>query len=598
MIGIHLLEKDVVIAIQKESEAEVAALKYAVDLDFGDIEQLGRRLWEIQEILKETMGGAAKHAVVSTSLSLTPIDWLRLKRCGRLVGLSVERIIPNLTTACLYCVYKETEKEQMILSYRQEERGFSMGLCSSGGGVCEVLWNRHFDSVEPVRELLQETRVEYDWGTAISISERKDKAFFERELLPLLPADQQGGLQFIHDPLAPALGSLVMGGVLTGNVKDILLLEALSHSYGISVSGEEEILYCKRCWLRVKKSHRKRCSQCRKSLEKERMGYLGVGKKNFKMVVPIVQADQTIPTRDEQIIFIEKGVSLVQLETMDSQGKRLFSKRVRLPKAKKEEQEGGLYCFQVDIDAAQRVVLTIAALPEGELCQKSFTPNVAIPRGTKARIVEQAAVPPKFQTKTMEPLFGLPQYAHPKKRRKRQKVAPEDVSMEQLLREINPGLSQEEVNALLSGLVFPLPGHENELDRNAAPWFPQNDQEQEEVEAKLRKLLGDEESSYDELVQQYQKRMQDIYWPDDLDDLEWSDVERDLNANKERILNEADQAASSSDTQRVQNKTNDSEESYDFEAFDNLDDLDWSDVEEELRANKRRILREAKKNEK
>ncbi|MGK5091484.1 flagellar motor switch protein FliN [Deltaproteobacteria bacterium TL4] len=33
----------------------------------------------------------------------------------------------------------------------------------------------------------------------------------------------------------------------------------------------------------------------------------------------------------------------------------------------------------------------------------------------------------------------------------------------------------------------------------------------------------------------------------------------------------------------------------DFESFDNLDDLDWSDVEEELKANKQAILAEAAK---
>ncbi|MGK5092730.1 Hsp70 family protein [Deltaproteobacteria bacterium TL4] len=589
--GVDLSEKRTQIAVQGVTSIKLITLNYRQnDLDFSQDLALLKRLQDARKAVDDATKGRIKHAVISVPAFLTSVDYHRIIRFGNVAGWQVQRVIPNLSVAGFYSSSLKDQEDQALMVYKKEGAHLSAGLCSFADGVCEILWTRCFETMDSLETILQSSRFEYDLRTVLSINDSKDESFYKKHLLPQIPDSQQSSIQLRHHPFAPALGALLMGGVLVGEVKDLLLLENLSHSYGIEITNERNLVYCEQCWIHFSESEPEQCSQCGNTLKHETVAVLNTKySKNKKESITILDSDLTIPYRKEILLFVEtpqatKRLPLVALFTMDSSGKRLSTKRIRLPKSKKEQNPSGVfYRFVGDVDARRNVVLTIIPLPDGEVCQKSFTPKVVIPRKTKARIVEQVAVTPEIKITTMESLFGVTQPSSPKKHRKPQKGDSED-SMEQLLREIDPVLGQKEVNALLNGLAFPLPGHEDELD-----WWPQNDKEEKEVELKLRKLLGNVDSSYNELVQQYQKRMQEIYWID-LDELEWSDVERELKAAKDLILKEAEDKFSSG-VHSVNKNTNE------FESFDNLDDLDWSDVDEELKANKRDILQEANKND-
>ncbi|MBF0238330.1 MAG: hypothetical protein HQM12_11540 [SAR324 cluster bacterium] len=130
MIGMHWRENRLEVAVQRESSVEILVMKNDEPLDYGDSTSMVHQLLELQETLRKTIGNTAKNAVVATSMNLTPLDWLRLQRCGRIAGLNLIRFIPHLSTACLYHVHQNPRKKQTLLCYRREPHGLSMEICS------------------------------------------------------------------------------------------------------------------------------------------------------------------------------------------------------------------------------------------------------------------------------------------------------------------------------------------------------------------------------------------------------------------------------------------------------------------------------------
>lgn len=505
IVGIDITERQISLAVQTNENCQLLRLKYDADLNFNDSMQVGKRMMDVKQTLKSHFSFPPNCIVISIPMYLVPENWQRITQCAQLIGLDILRMTTQLAASAYYIASLDTTQEQSLVVFNKKHQSVSTGIFSLADGVCESLWMTSDKSLKPIKQMIKVTKFEFQVCQVLSLSKKKNKEFYKKHIQPSLPKRQRKKLTFSHIPNSPALGALLISGTLTGDIKDLLLLDLLSHSFGILVSEESEILSCYECTQVFSKNDDLVCPHCGGELKKEPSGAIFQTKKQESPSHRLILADAqtTIPTRKSQIVFVENPHTLISLVTLDSQGTILATKRIK-PTKFGTNQKRGYFEFTLDVDAARHMQLSIKELSDRSICYKTFTPKISLSKAEQKQILGKKQRPqdqPDITIKKHPMLFQHYQSnyspSRPLKKPKPIIQSGEDISLDECL----------------DAFFEELGGDHDEY--STKPSFKKTD---------FPKNNGrDDFESFD-----------------NLDDLDWSDVEDELHKNRREILQEAE----------------------------------------------------------
>jgi molecular chaperone DnaK (HSP70) len=171
-----------------------------------------------------------------------PIYYNRIQRkmiremAGR-AGIDIRRIINRSSAMALaYEFNRQHRKEEMLLVCIIEKDFFEISFFEVGGGVIEVKtmdWSNTFDNMDI--EFLKKSITGYEQIDTVLISGNNNSKHIK--LLQLLSKDivkDQSNI-ILNNEENISIGASIQGGILNGNVKDVLLLSATSKSLGIKI---------------------------------------------------------------------------------------------------------------------------------------------------------------------------------------------------------------------------------------------------------------------------------------------------------------------------------------------------------------------------
>ncbi|MBF0103155.1 MAG: hypothetical protein HQK77_19825 [Desulfobacterales bacterium] len=271
-LGINISERHTHIAFPEENCIKIVILSYKQRLNPDDAVEIGKRIVDIQQALEANSQEKSTLSVISVPVYLSVMQISQILECCQVIGFHVTRVMSDLSAASIYSLYlKKDDKseENLVICFKKNYRRISLGICNElDGDVCEILSHQKYQSPQQLIDFFtkqqdgkQDTYSIWSFPSkdefsllykVISFGEHNNKKFYQTVLYPLLSriADKEE-IQFVHEPYFPVLGALVQSAVFIGAIHDILLLDIHPYSYGVSITGEQEMYYCQNCWKQV-----------------------------------------------------------------------------------------------------------------------------------------------------------------------------------------------------------------------------------------------------------------------------------------------------------------------------------------------------------
>lgn len=389
IIGIDISEKRIRAAMPVRDSIQIFTLIYEKELDFGNPAEIAERLFHLQRAIVQKQKIIIEEAVASVPLYLPISDWARIKETALLLGIEIKRILPNITAAAFHAADKDPREGKVILCHGSYKGRFALGLYLVDQRVCEVLCLRNSCPKEKFKQFFSEHTSQLDQlkvsdiYKVVNVGEGRQEKSFNENILSAVLKTKNKRRKCVKSRDYPVLWALLQGAILNGRIKDMLLLDVTPWGYGISATGEHGIAFCRGCGLRFEES-RKRCFKCRKNLAY--MKAMFIEKTGPKKYAPLIERNQTIPTKKSDLLLSSNEIRSVPVEVIDENGKSILTRRFRLPIGKRRKKEV-LYELTVDMDANQDAIFIMKTLPKGPESVRSILPSKIISETEKEAIL-------------------------------------------------------------------------------------------------------------------------------------------------------------------------------------------------------------------
>lgn len=262
--------------------------------------------------------------------------WIDLARRH---GVTLCRILPTVTAAALWraCLGTPDKAPHPFLVLEESAGHLEAGWYVSQNGICETLGRWGGDNLERFRALLAQPP-----GRSLQ-HEGADPARLEEIIAigpqPLSAAVQQllaaaqPGAVLRHQPLFPVLGTLAQGEILTGGLRDCLLVDGTPVGYELRVQRVREWFHCTACDKPSRKvGEGERCPRCGGFAKPEYETILAPPERNHPPLwVPLLRPNAAIPAREERSLVLREGIDILHLRAVTLDGQVLARCRIPLP---------------------------------------------------------------------------------------------------------------------------------------------------------------------------------------------------------------------------------------------------------------------------
>ena len=184
------------------------------------------------------LGQPVTEAVITVPAYFSDAQRQATKDAGKIAGLDVKRII-NEPTAAALAYGLDKESEQKIMVYDLGGGTFDVSILDIGDGVIEVLATAGADLVErtmkPVRQAMSDAGLSASDIHKVLLVGGSTRIPAVQDAVKNITGKE--GFKGINPDECVAVGAAIQGGVLTGDVNDILLLDVTPLSLGIETMG-------------------------------------------------------------------------------------------------------------------------------------------------------------------------------------------------------------------------------------------------------------------------------------------------------------------------------------------------------------------------
>lgn len=378
VVGISISETAIHAAVPDKAGVSLVTAQFTRPLSFNDVKELYNCLSQVRRAIRATSGKAIK-AVLAVPLSLTPLDRVILRRCCEALGLRPMRIVPDITLAALHEAKLSGLEDALFLSVNSHGRAVDFGLYHVRDGICETLFFKRSAKIDEFKKIVKEAGLklaDLNEIRLLSFGGPKDMDYFTSEIRSLSPDST-----FAFRPDYAVLGAFLLANILTGNVKDIVLLDVTPYGYGFAAAKQVTVLVCEHCWSMADDPHRKMCPRCRKKLAINKVPLITAEpcKIAHKAYRPLIKPNWTIPCVRAETVLIEDGCRAVTIHTADVAGNILTTNRIAIRKDEAGPGEG-LYELAIGIDANQTARLSLKALQGDTMYRAECIPAIEMPK--------------------------------------------------------------------------------------------------------------------------------------------------------------------------------------------------------------------------